>query len=91
MTVTELRFLEAPIAPVRADEVPAALAGRATTYNAAVEAFQEAVRGALSAAQGGNAIGSRKAEALRALAADLAAARGWLLRSAGLPAPSRAS
>lgn len=89
MTSTELLSLESPVEGVSADEVPAALLGRAIAYNAAVDAFRESIRGALYAAEGGHSIDARKADALRALANDLATARAWLLRSARLPAGSQ--
>lgn len=82
MTPTELRTLEQPIAALPSDEVPAAFVARATAYNAAVHAFRASVRHALERARDGGVIHERRAEALRACAADLLTAREWLLQMA---------
>jgi hypothetical protein len=89
MTVIELRTLEKPITAVQADEVPATLLGRATTYNKAVDAFRVAIRGALDDVQRGRTIEPDRAGLLRACAADLVTARTCLLELARLPAASR--
>lgn len=85
MTPTDLRRLEQPIAPLPADELPSELVDRAAAYNAAVGAFRALVRQALDEVQGGGVVSPRKAEALRACAADLVTARAWLLQRARLP------
>jgi hypothetical protein len=83
MTPTDLRLLEQPIAPLPADELPPELAGRAAAYNSAVGAFRALVRQALDEVLAGGVVSDRKAEALRACAADLVTARAWLVRGAG--------
>jgi hypothetical protein len=89
MTQSELRSLEQPVAALPPDEVPAALHARAAAYNAAVAAFQASVRHTLQQVEAGGAVHERRAEALRACAADLLTAREWLLQMAhGLPRPS---
>ncbi|HEY6003129.1 MAG TPA: hypothetical protein VIV57_09650 [Anaeromyxobacter sp.] len=82
MTPTDLRLLEQPIAPLPADELPSGLVDRVAAYNAAVGAFRALVRQALDEVQAGGVVSSKKAEALRACAADLVTARAWLLRKA---------
>lgn len=82
MTSNELQALEQPIADLAADDLPVSLAERASAYNAAVEAFHHAVRQALEEVQTDGVVQARKAEALRAYAADLIAARAWLVQMA---------
>jgi hypothetical protein len=89
MTPSELRTLEQPIAALPSDEVPPALVARASAYNAAVSAFRASVRHALERAQSGGVIHERRAEALRACAADLLTAREWLLQMARNLPPAR--
>ncbi len=89
MTVIELRTLAKPVVDVRTDEVPAALVERATAYNAAVDAFREAVRRALEDVQKGRRIDPVRADDLRTYAADLVAARTFLLQLARLPSHPR--
>lgn len=89
MTVIELRTLAKPVAAVQTDEVPAALVERATSYNAAVDAFREAVVGALEDLQQGRQIDPARADLLRTCAADLVTARSFLLQLARLPSRPR--
>jgi hypothetical protein len=85
MTSTELQALEQPITDLSADDLPITLAERAAAYNAAVDAFHHAVRQALEEVQAGRVVQARKAEALRAYAADLISARAWLVQMARKP------
>jgi len=90
MNASELRAVEKPIAAVALDEVPAVLVERAVAYNAAVDAFREAVRQALETLQRGLPVGDETAAGLRTSAEGLVTAREWLLQLGRLPVASRA-
>lgn len=87
--MTEPRSLEEPVAALDADELPMALVGRAAAYNAAVDAFRDAVRGALDDVLGGQALAVERADVLRACATELVTTRAWLTELARLPIAKR--
>lgn len=89
MNANELRSLEKPVSAVPLDDVPPSLLERASTYNDAVDAFRELVRGTLEQLQAGRAVEPDRADSLRTAAVDLVTAREWLLEIARLPSPAR--